>query len=91
MTGDFDMRHGIAAAQIPIFSVFLGFGVFFGLQGKNGWFNITLLSTIRLVGASCMLATLITEARGVWAAVFVCESLGLVLLTFVLLSLLKSA
>ncbi|KAH6983543.1 hypothetical protein BKA56DRAFT_719070 [Ilyonectria sp. MPI-CAGE-AT-0026] len=74
MTGDFDTRHGIAAAQIPIFSVFLGFGVFFRLQRKNGWFSISLFSTIRLVGASCMLATLTTDARGVWAAVFVCDN-----------------
>ncbi|KAH7141080.1 hypothetical protein EDB81DRAFT_654457 [Dactylonectria macrodidyma] len=91
MAHDFGFRDGVAAAQIPFFSVFLCFGILFQRQHKDGWFGISFFSTIRLIGANCMLATIHADSRGVWAAVFVCESLGLVLLTFVLLNLLKRA
>ncbi|KAI8675830.1 hypothetical protein NCS57_00485500 [Fusarium keratoplasticum] len=91
MAGEFKFRHGIAATQIPIFSVFLFFGTLFYSQKKNGWFSIALFSIIRLTGASCMLATLTNGSYGVWAAVYVCESLGLVLLTFLLLNMLQRA
>lgn len=91
MAGEFKFRHGIAATQIPIFSVFLFFGALFYFQKKNGWFSIALFSIIRLTGASCMLATLTNGSYGVWATVYVCESLGLVLLTFLLLNMLQRA
>ncbi|KAF4992727.1 hypothetical protein FDECE_13633 [Fusarium decemcellulare] len=91
MPGEFKFRHGIAATQIPIFSVFLIFGTLFYFQKKNGWFSIALFSVIRLTGGSCMLATLTNDSYGVWATVYVCESLGLVLLTFLLLDMLQRA
>lgn len=91
MAGEFKFRHGIAATQIPIFSAFLFFGALFYFQKKNGWFSIGLFSIIRLTGASCMLATLTNGSYGAWAAVYVCESLGLVLLTFLLLNMLQRA
>ncbi|KAM5343474.1 hypothetical protein ACJ41O_012011 [Fusarium nematophilum] len=91
MAREFTLRDSVAAAQIPLFLTFLFFGILFRFQHKNGWLGISLFSVIRVVGASCMLATINTNSRGVWAAAFVCESLGLVLLTFVLLDLLKRA
>ncbi|TEA19249.1 hypothetical protein C8034_v010334 [Colletotrichum sidae] len=54
-----------------------------------GWFGISFISTTRVVGAGCMLGTVVNDSRGLWATIFVCESLGLVLVTFVLLDLLK--
>ncbi|KAH6869511.1 hypothetical protein B0T10DRAFT_523645 [Thelonectria olida] len=91
MIRQWQFRDGIAVTQIVLFTAFLAIGILFYFQLKNGWFSITLFSAIRLVGASCMLATLRTDSRGVWATVFVSESLGMVLLTFLLLNLLKRA
>ncbi|KAK1474965.1 hypothetical protein CTAM01_15799 [Colletotrichum tamarilloi] len=82
-------RDGVAIAQIIVFLVYLAFGILFRIQKKMGWLGISFISTIRIVGAGCMLGTLTNSSRAVWAAIFVCESLGLVLLTFVLLDLLK--
>ncbi|KAH7154803.1 hypothetical protein DER46DRAFT_510274 [Fusarium sp. MPI-SDFR-AT-0072] len=89
MGRSFQLRDGIAAAQIPIFTVFFLFGVFFGIRNKDGWISVALFSSIRITGASCLLAAFTTGSSSVWAAAFVLESLGLVLLTFVLLGLLK--
>ncbi|KAK2757480.1 hypothetical protein CKAH01_05737 [Colletotrichum kahawae] len=85
----FRFRDGVAISQIVVFSVFLVFGVLFKFQKRMGWFGISFISTIRIVGAGCMLGTMFNDSRGLWATIFVCESLGLVLLTFVLLDLLK--
>lgn len=90
-TRNFRFRDGIAVSQIPIFSCFLFFGILFYLQKRQGWFSVSFFSVIRLIGASCMLATIHNDSRGIWATVFVCESLGIVLLTFVLLDFLKRA
>lgn len=89
MTRSFRYRDGVAIAQIIVFTVCLAFGILFRVQKKMGWFGISFISTIRIVGAGCMLGTITNSSRAVWAAIFVCESLGLVLLTFVLLDLLK--
>ncbi|KAF6825063.1 hypothetical protein CPLU01_10516 [Colletotrichum plurivorum] len=89
MAREFGYRDGVAIAQILVFSVFLNFGILFRFQKRVGYFGISFISTIRVIGAGCMLATMTNDSRGVWAAIFVCESLGLVLLTFVLLDLLK--
>ncbi|KAL0943307.1 uncharacterized protein CTRU02_201193 [Colletotrichum truncatum] len=85
----FRFRDGVAISQIVVFSVFLIFGVLFRFQKRMGWFGISFISTIRIVGAGCMLGTITNRSKGVWATIFVCESLGLVLITFVLLDLLK--
>ncbi|KAK1671050.1 hypothetical protein BDP55DRAFT_732657 [Colletotrichum godetiae] len=89
MTRPFRYRDGVAIAQIIVFLLYLSFGILFCIQKRMGWFGISFISTIRIVGASCMLGTLANSSRIVWAAIFVCESLGLVFLTFVLLDLLK--
>ncbi|KAF9877135.1 hypothetical protein CkaCkLH20_05401 [Colletotrichum karsti] len=86
---EFRFRDGVAIAQIIVFAVFLAFGILFRFQKRMGWFGISFISTIRVVGAGCMLGTIFTSSKGLWATIFVCESLGLVLLTFVLLDLLK--
>ncbi|OHF01879.1 hypothetical protein CORC01_02757 [Colletotrichum orchidophilum] len=36
-----------------------------------GWFGISFISTIRIVGAGCMLGTITNGSRAVWAAIFV--------------------
>ncbi|GKT41238.1 uncharacterized protein ColSpa_01419 [Colletotrichum spaethianum] len=89
MAREFRYRDGVAIAQITVFFVFLCFGILFRVQNKMGWFGISFISTIRIVGSGCMLGTITNDSRALWATIFVCESLGLVLLTFVLLDLLK--
>ncbi|KAK1466216.1 hypothetical protein CCUS01_01064 [Colletotrichum cuscutae] len=89
MTRSLRYRDGVAIAQIIVFLVYLAFGILFRIRKKMGWFGISFISTIRVVGAGCVLGTLTNSSRAVWAAIFVCESLGLVLLTFLLLDLLK--
>ncbi|WQF79220.1 hypothetical protein CDEST_04234 [Colletotrichum destructivum] len=89
MARQFQYRDGVAIAQIVFFFLFLCFGVLFRIQKKMGWFGILFISTIRIVGAGCMLGTITNGSRAVWATIFVCESLGLVLLTFVLIDFLK--
>ncbi|EXL98035.1 hypothetical protein ACKRZS_007888 [Fusarium odoratissimum] len=89
MERSFQLRDGIAAAQVPIFAVFFLFGIFFGIRKKDGWISVALFSSIRIAGASCLLAAFTTGSSSVWAAASVLESLGLVLLMFVLLGLLK--
>ncbi|KXH36325.1 hypothetical protein CSAL01_13735, partial [Colletotrichum salicis] len=89
MTRPFRYRDGVAIAQIIVFLLYLSSGILFRIQKKMGWFGISFISTVRIVGAGCMLGTITNSSRGVWAAIFVCESLGLVLLTFVLFDLLK--
>lgn len=85
MAREFRYRDGIAVAQIIVFTCFLFVGIIIGLQKKIGWFGLMTISIIRLVGASCMLATIQNSSQSVWAAVFVCESLGLIILTYLLL------
>ncbi|ETS81140.1 hypothetical protein PFICI_06142 [Pestalotiopsis fici W106-1] len=87
----FTFRHGIAAAQLVIFSLSLFSAIFFRYRHRNGWFCIGVFSIFRIVGARCMLGTLTNDATSVWAGVFVCESLGMVLLVFLLLELLQRA
>ncbi|KAK1978797.1 hypothetical protein LZ30DRAFT_762244 [Colletotrichum cereale] len=89
MAREFRYRDGVAIAQITVFFVFLCFGILFRVQKKMGWFGISFISTIRIIGAGCMLGTITNSSRALWATIFVCESLGLVLLTFTLLDLLK--
>ncbi|KAI9044144.1 uncharacterized protein KD926_001968 [Aspergillus affinis] len=87
--GTVKYRHGIAIAQVITFSVSLAFSIWFYLRGCIGWFCIGMLSIIRLVGASCMLGTINKDADGLWAGVFVCESLGMILIIFLLLEMLE--
>ncbi|KAH8427405.1 uncharacterized protein LDX57_005120 [Aspergillus melleus] len=87
--GTLQYRHGIAAAQVVTFTVSLAFSIWFCLRGRIGWFCIGMLSIIRLVSASCMLCTINKDADGLWAAVFVCESLGMILIIFLLLEMLE--
>ncbi|EFQ35588.1 uncharacterized protein GLRG_10732 [Colletotrichum graminicola M1.001] len=89
MAREFRYRDGVAIAQIIIFSIFPFFGILFRVQKKMGWFGVSFISTIRIIGAGCMLGTITNNSRAVWATIFVCESLGLVILTFTLLDLLK--
>ncbi|KAL2127161.1 hypothetical protein VTI74DRAFT_11220 [Chaetomium olivicolor] len=84
-------RHGIAIAQLFLFSVALFFAVYFKLGHRNGWFCIGVFSIIRTVGAGCMLGTITQDSDGLWAGVFVCESLGMVLIVFLLLEFLYRA
>lgn len=87
--GIFTYRHGIAAAQIALFSAPLLFALYFKYTGRTGWFCIGLFSLLRLAGASCKLATLHNDTRALSAVVFVCESLGLILIIFLLLGMLE--
>ncbi|KAL8647447.1 MAG: hypothetical protein Q9210_005555 [Variospora velana] len=93
-TGDgiFRFRDGIATAQIVLFSVSLVYAYHFRQTARIGWFCIGAFSIIRLIGAGCMLGTVNKDpdhSDGLWAGVFVCESLGILLLIFNLLEMLQ--
>jgi hypothetical protein len=89
--GVFTYRHGIAVTQLVLFSVSLFLAGYFKYGHRNGWFCIGVFSIIRIVGAGCMLATITNDADGVWAGVFVTESLGMVLIVFLLIELMIRA
>ncbi|KAL2260220.1 hypothetical protein VTK26DRAFT_5858 [Humicola hyalothermophila] len=84
-------RHGIAIGQLVLFSVAMCFAVYFKLRYRNGWFCIGVFSAIRVIGAGCMLGTISKDSDGLWAAVFVCESLGMVMMVILLLEFLYRA
>jgi len=89
--GVFTYRHGIAVAQLVVFTVTLSFAVYFKYGHRNGWFCVGVFSIFRIVGAGCMLGTITNDAGSVWAGVFVCESFGMVLIIFLQLELLLRA
>ncbi len=82
-------RDGIAIVQIILFSWSLLYAVRFRRTGRIGWFCIGGFSILRLVGAGCMLGTVRRDSDSLWAGVFVCESLGVLLLIFTLLEMLE--
>ncbi|KAK7975827.1 MFS general substrate transporter [Apiospora arundinis] len=89
--GVFGFRHGIATAQLVLFFLALCIAIYFKLGHRNGWFCIGVFSIFRVVGAGCMLGTITNDASSVWAGVFVCESLGMVLIVFLLIEFMARA
>ncbi|OQE17879.1 hypothetical protein PENSTE_c019G08443 [Penicillium steckii] len=87
--GDFTYRDGIAAVQIVTFSVPFIFALYFRWTRRIGWFCIGVFTLLRIIGASCKLATINHDTQGLWAALFVCESLGMILIIFLLLEFLE--
>ncbi|KAG9640814.1 hypothetical protein KCU64_g12813, partial [Aureobasidium melanogenum] len=86
--GVFRYRDGICVAQIITFSISFIFAVGFYWTRRIGWFCSGVFSLIRLVSASCYLAIMQNDSDGLWATVFVCESLGIMLIIFLFLELL---
>ncbi|KAJ5092476.1 hypothetical protein NUU61_007346 [Penicillium alfredii] len=89
--GLFTYRDGIAVAQVVLFSIPLLFAIYFKFTHRIGWFCIGVFTLLRLTGASCKLATIHNDSHGLWAGIFVCESLGMILIIFLLLELLERA
>lgn len=91
MAGDevFTYRDGIAAGQIVAFSFPLMFAFHFRWRRQIGWFCIGVFTLLRIIGAGCKLATINHDTQGLRAAIFVCESLGMILIIFMLLELLE--
>ncbi|KAB8238394.1 hypothetical protein ETB97_012287 [Aspergillus alliaceus] len=87
--GVFRYRDGIAVAQLVCFSAALLAAVHFRWTRRIGWFCIGVLALFRLIGAGCMLGTINKDTDGLWAGVFVCESLGVLLIIFLLLEMLE--
>lgn len=87
--GTIKFRDGIAIAQVILFPVSLCYALHFRRTRRIGWFCIGVFSILRLVGAGCMLGTVKKDSDGLWAGVFVCESLGILLLIFTLLEMLQ--
>ncbi|KAK6850978.1 hypothetical protein PG987_000612 [Apiospora arundinis] len=88
--GEVGYRDGIAILQVIVFACSLPIGIWFKITGRLGWYGITLISSIRLIGASCMLATIgAKDADGLWTAILVCESFGILVLFFLLLEMLE--
>ncbi|KAE8150738.1 hypothetical protein BDV25DRAFT_129351 [Aspergillus avenaceus] len=87
--GVFRYRDGIAVAQIVCFSAAILTAYYFRWTRRIGWFCIGVLALFRLVGAGCMLGTINKDSDGLWAGVFVCESLGVLLIIFLLLEMLE--
>ncbi|KAG9517415.1 hypothetical protein KCV07_g6208, partial [Aureobasidium melanogenum] len=86
--GIFRYRDGICVAQIITFSISFIFAVGFYWTRRIGWFCIGVFSLIRLISASCYLAIMNNDSKSLWATVFVCESLGIMLIIFLFLELL---
>lgn len=87
--GVFRYRDGIAVAQVVFFSAAVLAALRFRWTRRIGWFCIGVLSIFRLVSASCMLQTIHHDTDNYWAAIFVCESLGVLLIIFLLLEMLE--
>ncbi|KAG9684175.1 hypothetical protein KCU95_g10227, partial [Aureobasidium melanogenum] len=86
--GVFRYRDGICVAQIITFSISFIFAVSFYWTQRIGWFCIGVFSLIRLISASCYLSIMNNDSESLWATVFVCESLGIMLIIFLFLELL---
>lgn len=82
-------RDGIAIAQVILFTVSFLCAYYFRRTRRIGWFCIGVFSLLRLIGAGCMLGTVTRDSNGLWAGVFVCESLGVLLLIFTLLEMMQ--
>ena len=87
--GTLHFRDGIAIAQVILFSISLLCAYYFRRTGRIGGFCIAVFSLLRLIGAGCMLGTVTKDSKGLWAGVFVCESLGALLLIFTLLEMME--
>ena len=77
-------RDIIAIFQLVLFTPSLLAAYYFRRTHRLGWFCLGVFSLLRLIGAGCKLGTVTTDSHGLWAGVFVCESLGVLLLIFVL-------
>ncbi|OAA71364.1 hypothetical protein ISF_01915 [Cordyceps fumosorosea ARSEF 2679] len=92
----FDAYDGLAAAQVPLYTVFLAGAVLLCLRHdfrkSSGWRYLLVLSLVRVVGASLRLATLAAPTdRGLYTGWAVLSSLGMGPLVLTLLALLSRA
>ncbi|MBE3048560.1 hypothetical protein IMZ48_39875 [Candidatus Bathyarchaeota archaeon] len=87
--GIFTYRHGVAAAQIGVFSIFLLVASHFKRSNRSGWLTISNFSIFRIVGASCLIALIKDPSKGLFITAFVCESQGVLLVLFLLVKILK--
>jgi hypothetical protein len=85
----FDFRHGLAVAQLVCFSPAIFYAYYFRTSGRIGSFCIGVFSILRVVGASTRLASIHIASSSLRTTTFVCESLGIVLLTFLYLEFLE--
>ena len=83
--GHVHYRDGIAIAQVVLFSFSLIAAYYYRRTHRVGWFCSGLFSLLRVIGASWMLGTVNSDSKGLWAGVFVCEGLGVLLLIFLCL------
>ena len=81
----FGFRHGLAIAQLVFFSPAILYAYYFRRTGRIGDFCIGVFSILRVVGASARLASLNSASSSLRTTTFVCESLGIILLTFLYL------
>ncbi|KAF2737370.1 hypothetical protein EJ04DRAFT_117476 [Polyplosphaeria fusca] len=77
-------RDALALAQVILFAFSFFAALKFRWTRRICWFTLGGFSIIRCVGAGCMLGTINKDTSGLWAGVFVCESLGILLLIFAL-------
>ncbi|ORY13583.1 hypothetical protein BCR34DRAFT_623719 [Clohesyomyces aquaticus] len=82
--GQIHYRDGIALAQVILFATSTLVALKLRWTGRMCWFTIGGFSIIRTVGAGCMLGTINKDSMGLWAGVFVCEGLGILMLIFAL-------
>ncbi|KAJ5813750.1 uncharacterized protein N7503_000500 [Penicillium pulvis] len=85
----FGYRDGIAIAQIVAFSFPLFGAIYFKFHHQLGWFCIGVFTILRLISASCKLTLIRHDSHGLRAAILVCESLGMILIIFLLLEMLE--
>ena len=81
----FGFRHGLAVAQLVCFTPAILYAYNFRRTGRIGVFCIGVFSILRVVGASTRLASLSSSSSSLSTTTFVCESLGIILLTYLYL------
>lgn len=87
--GTIHYRDALSIVQLILFTPALLFAYYFRRTHRIGWFCIGVFSLLRLIGAGCMLGTVTKDSDGLWGGVFVCESLGVLLLIFTLLEMME--
>lgn len=85
----FGFRHGIAVAQLVCFAPAIFYAYFFRNSGCIGYSFVGVFSILRVVGASIRLASINSDSSSLDITTFVCESLGIILLTFLYLEFLE--
>jgi hypothetical protein len=82
MVRAFNLRDGVAIAQIVLFTPAFLFAYSFYRTSRIGWFTVGVFALLRLIGASTRLASISRSSDSLSTTTYICESLGIILLIF---------